>query len=160
MSNMKQDVDVRLLVRWLGASGAKAGLKASRHCTVEVLRRLAREFGIELKKKAGRIELIDEIVRAANKRIDKSLDQLFDMEQEKLVSYFENIGVEHEELLDLLKQLDLDPGREGRRNLVRFVARELCETGRFRRIASKGAPTEELKGDHIRPLPSSIVSDG
>lgn len=160
MSSIKQDIDVRLLVRWLGVPGTKAGLKESRHCTVEVLRRLAQEFEIELGKKATRNELIDKIVRVASKRIDKSLDQLFDMEQEELVSYFEEIGVEPEELLDLLKQLDLDPGREGRRNLVRFVARELCETGRFKRIASKGATTDESKEDHIRPFPSSIVSDG
>jgi len=43
-----------------------------------------------------------------------------------------DIGVEPEELLDL------DPGRDGRRDLVRFVACELSETGRFKRIASKG----------------------
>jgi len=61
------------------------------------------------------------------------------MEQGEIIRYFDiDIGVETEELLDFLKQLDLDPGREGRSNLVRFVARELTETGRFKRIASKG----------------------
>ncbi len=125
-----------------------------------MLRRLAQGFEIELGKKATRNELIDKIVRVANKRIDKSLDKLFDLEQEELVSYFEDIGVEPEELLDLLKQLNLDPGREGRRNLVRFVARELCETGRFKRIASKGVTTDKSKEDHIRSFPSNIVSDG
>lgn len=160
MSSMRHDIDVRLLVRWLGVPGAKAGLKESRNCSVEVLRRLAKQFEVVTGKKATRNELIEKIVRVASKRIDKSLDELFGMQQEELVSYFEDIGVEPEELLDLLKQLELDPGREGRRNLVRFVARELCETGRFKRIASKGASTDDSNENHIRSFPSGIVSDG
>lgn len=158
MSSVKQDIDVRLLVRWLGAPGAKAGLKESRQCTVEMLWGIAQGIGVEVGKKATRNELINEIVRVAGRRIDRSIDQLFQMEQEELVRYFEDIGVEPEELLDLLKQLDLDPGREGRRNLVRFVARELCETGRFKRIASKG--TTDESPSHIRPFPSSKMSEG
>jgi hypothetical protein len=47
------------------------------------------------------------------------------------------------ELLDLLKNLDMDPRREGRRNLVEFVARELSETGRFIRIAAQGSHAQQ-----------------
>ncbi|MCB2263613.1 MAG: hypothetical protein LGR52_11880 [Candidatus Thiosymbion ectosymbiont of Robbea hypermnestra] len=138
MPGLNSEIDVRLLARWLGIQGVKAGLKESRYITVETLNRLAKGLEIEFGKKATRQELIDEIVRVASKRIDKSVDELYRMEQDEIVCYLDEIGVESEELLDFLKQLDLDPGREGRKNLIRFVARELSETGRFKRIASKG----------------------
>lgn len=41
MSVLKQDIDVRLIARWLGVEGAKAGLRESRHITVEVLLEIA-----------------------------------------------------------------------------------------------------------------------
>jgi len=138
MSGLNQDIDVRLLARWLGAQSVKAGLKESKNITVETLGRLAKGLGIEFGKKATRQELIDKIVRVARKRIDTSVDELYRMEQDEIVGYFDDIGVESEELLDFLKQLDLDPGRTGRKNLARFVAHELAETGRFKHIASKG----------------------
>jgi len=141
MSSLNQDIDVRLLTRWLGVQGTKAGLKESKRITVEILGRLATGVGIEPSKKATRQELIDKIVQVANKRIDKSVDELYQMEQDAIIRYFDDIGVEPEELLDLVKRLDLAPGREGRSNLIRFVARELSETGRFKRIASKGKPS-------------------
>ena len=82
----------------------------------------------------------------ASKRIDKSIDELFAMGRDELVRYFENLEVETEELLDLLKELNLRPDRKGRKNVVNFVAQELAEMGRFRRIARNetrhiGAPT-------------------
>ena len=135
MSIVKKDVDVRLLTRWLGAAGAKAGLRESRQCTIEALAEMARGVGIDVERRATRKELIDELVRVASKRIDKSIEELFTMDRDELIRYFDDREVEIEELLDLLKELDLSPDRKGRRNVVNFVARELSETGRFRRIA-------------------------
>ena len=90
-----------------------------------------------------RQELIDDIVRVASRRIDKSIDELFEMERDEIVRYFDENGVETEELLDLLEELDLRPDRKGRKNVINFAARELAETGRFRRIASaKAAPRQ------------------
>ena len=100
---------------------------------------MARNLGIEVTGRATRQELIDEIVRVANRRIDKSIDELFEMERDEIVRYFDEHGVETEELLDLLEELDLRPDRKGRKNVIDFAARELAETGRFRRIASAKA---------------------
>ena len=44
MSNNKENIDLRLLVRWLGIRGAKAGLKESRRYTVEVLGRIGQQM--------------------------------------------------------------------------------------------------------------------
>lgn len=135
MSGAVTNMDVRLLARWLGAAGARAGLLASRQCTIATLVGVARSLGIEVKRGATRRELIDDLVRAASKRIDKPLDDLFEMERDDLVRYFDEREVEAAELIDLLKELDLSPDRTDRKNLIYFAARELSETGRFRRIA-------------------------
>lgn len=139
MSELDKPMDVRLLIRWLGTEGAAAGLEKSKRCTINVLKEVADSLGIETQGKPKRGELIEEIVRLASKRIDREIDDLLGMQKEELVRYFESVKAEPHELLELLKQLDLEPGREGRRNLIEFVARELSETGRFIRIASQGS---------------------
>lgn len=135
-TNIKSEIDTRLLVTWLGTKGAIAGLQESQKCTVEILMQIAEQLGVSYKKKITRKELINEIIKVASKRIEKSLDELLNMEQEDLVRYFKDVGAESEELIELVKQLELDPGCEGHRNLVQYVAREISETGRFMRITS------------------------
>ena len=130
-----RNMDIRLLSRWLGTAGAKAGLLASRQCTTEALVGIAQSLGVEVSKRITRRELIDELVRVASKRIDKSLDDLVEMDHDELVRYFDEREVETAELLDLLNDLDLSPDRMGRKNVIEFAARELSETGRFGRIA-------------------------
>jgi hypothetical protein len=128
--------NIRLLVRWLGLNGAKAGLMESKLWTVDVLKKAASELGLHVPEKMPRKEMIEAVVRAANKRINKPLDDLYKMNAEELEAYLESVGVESEELLDLLRELDLSPRRkEGLKSLIDFTARELSETGRFMRIA-------------------------
>lgn len=132
------DIDVRQLVRWLGVDGTKAALSQSKRITIESLRRIASEFNLKLPEKATRQQLIDEIVKLASRRVDKSLDELFSMDQRELLDYFERIEVEPSEILDILKELNLRPrNKDSRRNVLEFAARELSETGRFMRIAGK-----------------------
>lgn len=137
MPDLNQKPDVRLLVQWLGAEGAKAGLLQSKAWTVDALRAVAGAMGLHPPEKTTRGQLVEQIVRVAGKRIDKNLDELFAMSQGDLMSYFEQRQVEPQEILDLLKDLNLTPGRDGNRNLLEFAAREISETGRFMRIAKK-----------------------
>ncbi len=104
---------------------------------VEDLKIVATRLGVKFPDKATRKEMIGEIVRVANKRIQKPLEELYTMDYEQLKTYLDSIGAEPEELLELLKDLNLTPRLEGRKNLVEFAARELSETGRFMRIAGK-----------------------
>lgn len=154
MSVLKQEIDVRLITRWLGTAGAKAGLRASRHITVEILSEVAQSIGIDLGRRATKKELIDEIVRVASKRIDKSIDELTEMSRDELICYFDELEVETEELIDLLKDLELSPARGGRKNVVNFVAQELSETGRFRRIARN---RDAIHGIHSGPFAGKKV---
>ena len=138
MSGIDQNTDARLLVRWLGVEGARAGLLHSKRMTIESLRKMANALKLAMPEKTTRQQLIDELVKVASRRIDKSIDELFSMEQEELLQYFESMDVEPAELLDLLKEMNLTPRRkEGRRSVIEFAARELSETGRFMRIAGK-----------------------
>ncbi|RIK81232.1 MAG: hypothetical protein DCC68_09140 [Planctomycetota bacterium] len=131
-------MDARLLAHWLGAEGLRAALEKSKKCSVDLLREVALSLDIPVTAKPKRQDLVDEIVRVATKRIDRPVQDLLKMQREELIRYFEANEVEPQELLDLLRELNMEPGREGRRNLLEFVARELSETGRFVRIATHG----------------------
>lgn len=151
LENPPIEIDVRLLVRWLGPQAAAAGLEKSKRCTVEILAKMGDAIGLALPKSATRQYMIDAIVRAANKRIGKPLEELLRLSRDELVGYLESVDPEREELLDLLKRIDAHPTKEGRRGLIEFAARELSETGRFMRIAGSGhrdAATEpQVKGE-------------
>ena len=137
MRLMDTEFDIRSLVRCLGSQGARAGLMESKLWTVEAIKSAAVGLGVKFPEKATRKEMIEEIVKVANKRIRKPLEDLYSMDFEQLRAYLDSVGAEPEELLELLKDLNLTPRREGRKNLIEFAARELSETGRFMRIAGK-----------------------
>ncbi|MDP2899288.1 MAG: hypothetical protein Q8Q12_22355 [bacterium] len=136
-------IDPRELVRWLGPQGAKAGLLQSKLVTVEVLMGLAKSMGIAPTKSASRQHLVDDIVKLASQRIDKTIDELYLMSKEELIAYFERLEPSSEELLDLLRSLELTPRKEGHRGLVDLAARELSETGRFLRISAPASKFEQ-----------------
>src|SRR5579863_3161322 len=102
-------IDVRQLVRSLGLQGAKAGLLQSKVATTEVLTGLAKSMGLSPTKSASRQQIVDDIVRFANRRIDKPVDELYLMSRDELIGYFERVEPTSEELLDLLRCLDLNP---------------------------------------------------
>jgi len=140
-------IDVRLLFQWLGSEGTKAALTTSRRCSVKVLRSIAEGLGCVLNRDLSRQQLINEIIEVAGKRIDRPLEALYQMSYEELVDYFTGIGVETKELLELLKELDVQPHRDGLRSLIDFAAQQISETGRFMRIA---APSSQDHSD--KPL--------
>jgi hypothetical protein len=139
--------DSRLLTRWLGPDGARAGLEKSKELTLDQLRKEADRLGINLPKSATRQHLIDEIVRVANRRITSSAEELMKLSLERIVEYLDSVEPDREELLDLLKQIDAAPSKESRKGLIHFAARELSETGRFLRIASSGAELRRTEPD-------------
>lgn len=144
----EDQLDVRRLVRWLGPQGARAGLQQSKICTVALLQQIAQELGIEAKG-ANRAHLIDDIVRVANKRIDKTLKDLLLLPEQELADYFRRVGATRDELIDLLKELDISPRNEGIGGLVDFTAREVSETARYMRIAGTADAHREGKGGDV-----------
>ncbi len=135
--NFNNQIDLRQLTRWLGPDGTRAGLSESKLWTIELLKNAAISLGIKFPDKISRAQLIDQIVRVASKRITKSMDELYGMSYEEIVDYLQHLDVEATELLDLLKELDLSPRREGKQSLIQFAAKQLSETGRFMQIAQR-----------------------
>ena len=140
-----REIDARQLVHWLGSEGAKAALISSKRCTVKILRNIAERLHCSLNKEMTRQNLIDSILEVASKRIDKPLEVLFQMSENELVKYFTQIEVEPKELLELLKELEIQPHREGLRSLIDFAAQQISETGRYIRIASPKSPEPIMK---------------
>ena len=144
-SKIKNAPDPKLLVQWLGRQGARQGMIESKNCTEQALLGMARSLGLEPDKKVGREQLVDQIIRVADKRVDKSPESLLDMTEEQLVNYFEEIQADPEELTELLKELDLDVPTSNSRGLVAIVARRISETGRFMRMATGKAAMRTTK---------------
>jgi hypothetical protein len=103
---------------------------------------------IKLPEKTNRQQWIDEIVKIASRRIEKPIHELFEMDQQALLDYFECIEVESAEILDVLKELDVSPRSDGRRSLLEFAARELSETGRFMRISGNPRRKSDVQDAH------------
>jgi len=136
MSINYSNIDIRLLVEWLGVAGAKAGLMASKSCKNDVLYDIAKSFGLNFKKNISKEKMIDEIISFANKRIDRTLDDLYAMSESELKDYFEKVKATPEELLEIVGELGINPKNDGYKALVDLVSREISETGRFKRISS------------------------
>jgi len=152
------EIDGRAIVRWLGVEGARAGLEASRALTNDALRRLAEKIGCPpLPKSATRAQIIDDLIRQANRRIDKPLDELLKMTEPEIVGYLERVNPAREEMLDLLSKMKTAPTREGQKGLIRIAAREIVETARYISIASSGTQLRvgerpELKDADVEKL--------
>lgn len=136
-------IDVRLLVQWLGPIGAAAGLLESKNCPNGVLVAIAKSIGLSPSKSTARRQLVEDIVKVASKRIDKPIEELYKMSKEELVEYFHRIDATSDELLDILRTLELTPRRDGHKGLVELAARELSETGRFLRISTSSGRINE-----------------
>jgi acetolactate synthase small subunit len=68
--------------------------------------------------------------------INISLDELYTMTKEEILAYFQQIKPTTQDILSLLKTLELTPKNESHKKLLELAAFEISETGRFRRIAS------------------------
>lgn len=139
------EIDARLLVKWLGCEAAKAALVNSSRCTVKILRAMAEGLHCTLTKEMTRQQLVDSIMTVAGKRIDRPLHVLFQMSEQELVKYFTQIEVEEQELLELVKELEIQPHRDGLRGMIKFAAQQISETGRYIRIATTTSHEQFMK---------------
>lgn len=128
--------DLRKILDNLGESGLRAGLEAS-HLTVANLRQQAEAVGLKLPQKSDRKSIVAAIVAKLDQRIDKPIDELFKMTSDELLEYFENVRPNKSELLDILRGLDFHPGSDAQKNLYKYAARQIAETGMFSRVATK-----------------------
>lgn len=133
---MNSKIDIELIVNWLGADGARAGLRQSKRLTLSELFKIADETGINYKHKIKRNELIDLLILQFDKRIDKSFEDLKKMSAADLAEYLDRTGCSKEEIIDLLRTNGLPFKKsESRAALIRHAADEISGLGIFQRIA-------------------------
>ena len=86
---------------------------------------------------AKRDDIIDSIIDAMSSIDLKSTDELLKMSYDNLIQYFTAAAPSNEALLRIMKELNYKVGSEDKRNLRRFVARQISETALFSSVASR-----------------------
>lgn len=130
---MKQ-LDIALLIDWLGPIGAVSGLEKS-HLTNAELMAMARNLGLPTDAKPGRKQLSVELVMHSARRIDRPDDFLLAMSPTELKRYISEKLVSNTEITELLTRLGIAPTRKVRGRLVDFAAREIGDLGMYQRVA-------------------------
>jgi hypothetical protein len=130
------NLDVKQLLEWLGPSGLEKGLEYS-NLTVAELREIAENLGAKVPARSNRSHLAHLIATASSKVIDKSTDELLSMCYDDLFRYFEDVKPSRQEVMKILTELDFDPGSEAKKSLYKYAARQISETGLFKRVAGQ-----------------------
>lgn len=127
-------IEIEKLAEWLGPDGAIAGLEGS-NLTVHDLYELAAHFNVTIDSKMKRSEIISELINGKLSRIEKTTNELLEMNYENLRKYLEDRKASRTELMGLLSQFGIQSGSEARKNLIDFIAREISDLGMYQRIA-------------------------
>jgi len=127
-------IDIFQLVTWLGADGAKAGLEKSELTIAELLESFS-EILPKNTSKLKRSDIIDHVVDVARKKNQKSIEELFEMSTNELQEYFIGQRFSRKDLLDILYQLEINPGSAAKKNLTNFTIDEISAIGMYKRIA-------------------------
>ena len=129
-----REVKIEKLIEWLGSDGAIAGLESS-NLTVSELHEIAQRYGLSMGKKTKRGDIIIDLVNWNSIKIDKTTDELLEMNCDDLSNYFKIRKVSRTELLKLLSQFDIHPISGDKVSLVDFAAREISDVGMYQRVA-------------------------
>lgn len=133
-------IDLEILISWLGADGAKAGLLGSDLTISEIFELSNRKPSNASKMKRG--EVIEWIVDRKRSDLTRSADELMQMNAEELKNYFVSIKCSNKEILELLVSLDIRPGSVAKKNILDFAAREISDIGMYNRVA-KGSHSDK-----------------
>lgn len=126
--------DIKTLIQWLGSEGARAGLEYSNYSVTD-FRNMAENQGVRIPARTKRTDVVDQLMFFADQKIDKTLDEMLAMTSDDLLSYFERTRPSRTELLRFLEKLDFHPGGEAQKSLYKYAARQISETGMFKRVA-------------------------
>lgn len=139
MSEMNQlsESDIRTLVDLVGREGAIAALSDSKKIEGPALANLANKLRLKVKTKDSKKATASAIVRHVDKRITKSLEELKRMPKDDLIQYFEKLGCDQDELVELLASIDFRSRASSRRAMIEFAAIQISSLGIFERLAER-----------------------
>ena len=127
--------DIKTLVEIVGRQGACAALSRSDKISAEELFKTAEGLGISIPKRTKKSEVAIAIVKHVDRRIDKSLDELKEMSRQEILQYFSDVNPDAEEVVELLKSIDIKARARSRKGLLEFAAIQISSLGVFERIA-------------------------
>ena len=127
--------EIKRLVDIVGRRGAQAALCNSDLVRAEDLLVVAGDSGIHLPKRTPKAELANAIIKQLDRRISKPLDELKQLSVPEIVSYFNAVDAETEEVIELLKSIDIKNRARSRKDLFEFAANQISNLGIFERLA-------------------------
>lgn len=130
--------DIKALVDIVGRQGAIAALEVGTKHKLQQLSDFAKRNGIDIGQKATKKIVSSAIVRYVDRRIQKSLDELKKMSKEDLITYFNEVDCEQEDLLELLSTIDLKAQVKSKSALIEFAAIQIQSLGIFERLSNGG----------------------
>ncbi len=104
---------------------------------------MAEAQGMKIPARTKRSDVVEQLMFFADQKIDKTLDEMLAMSSDELLSYFDRTRPSRTELLRLLEKLDFHPGSEAQKSLYKYAARQISETGMFKRVARPNARADE-----------------
>ncbi|MCK4789993.1 MAG: hypothetical protein KAV87_40010 [Desulfobacteraceae bacterium] len=134
MSFLKNDI--KQIVDLVGRDGAIFALEKSKKINTKALIDLARSIGLSPKAKDSKRNVSIQIVQNVDKRIDKSLDELKGMSKDDLILYFEKVECHQDELIELLKNIDLKARVKTNKAIIEFAAIQISSLGIFERLSN------------------------
>lgn len=134
MSLLKSDI--KQIVDIVGREGAIFALEKSKKVNTKILIDLARSIGLSPKTKDSKKNISTQIVQEVDKQIDKSLDELKELSKDDLIFYFEKVECHQDELIELLKNIDLKAQVKTNKALIEFAAMQISSLGIFERLSN------------------------
>ena len=141
--------DIKALVDIVGRHGAQVALSRSDKIHAEELLKTAEVLGLHLSKRTSKAEIAIAIVRHVDRRIDKSLDDLKQLPGSEILQYFTDVDPDTEEIVELLRSIDIKNRVRSRKSLFEFAANQISSLGVFERLAN---PSNSIQ----TPLESSL----
>ena len=140
---------IKTLVEIVGRKEAQLALSRSGKIRAEELSKIAESLGIDLPRRTPKAEVAVAIVRHVDRRIDKSLDELKQLSAPEILQYFSDVDPDAEEVIDLLRSIDIENRARSRKGLLDFAANQISSLGIFERLAH---PSDSIQ-PHSGPRP-------
>lgn len=128
--------DIKQIVDTVGREGAISALEKSKKVNTKILIDLARSIGLSPKTKDRKKNISTQIIQEVDKHIDKSLDELKKMSKDDLILYFQKVECHQDELIELLKNIDLKAQVKTNKALFEFASMQISSLGIFERLSN------------------------
>jgi len=139
---MDPKINIRLLVQWLGADGARAGMRASKNLTLNELRKIAAYSGVKYNPAMTRNEVIDLLILQYDRRITKSFEEMKIMKSSELADYLDKTGCSKLEIIELLEHHKIKYRKaDSLPALIRHAADHISSMGAFQRLSGLAEKT-------------------